>query len=266
MNTLFLSSDLLQLILLSTATIFLYMTLWHLLSVLLKRYDIADIAWGLGFIIIAWLGLLMQPEQTAHMMLITGLITVWGLRLAIHILLRNKTKKEDHRYAQWRKEWGKLHALRAYFQVFLFQGLLMLIIATPVYIVSVAPTATLGMLEYGGAALWLLGFFFETIGDYQLMKFKKDPANKGKIMQTGLWKYTRHPNYFGEVTQWWGIFLIAVSTVNGLYAIISPITITFLILKISGIPMLERKYQGDAEFEAYKKRTSAFFPLPPKKN
>lgn len=260
------NSFLTQIIPFSAASIFVYMTLLYGVSLLLKRYDIVDIAWGIGFIILAWIGFFFQPESTPRMVLITALITLWGLRLSIHILLRNKGKKEDHRYAQWRKEWGKLHMVRAYFQVFLLQGFLMLMVATPVYFASASSGTPLNILDFTGLGVWTLGFIFESIGDYQLSRFKQDPANKGKIMTTGLWQYTRHPNYFGEVTQWWGIFLIALSATNGWYTIISPLLISFLILKVSGIPMLEKKYQGNPEFEVYKKRTSAFFPLPPKNN
>jgi steroid 5-alpha reductase family enzyme len=132
-------------------------------------------------------------------------------------------------------------------------------------IATAFPQPDLNWLDYLGVAIWIIGFYFEAVGDYQLSKFKKDPTNKGKIIQTGLWRYTRHPNYFGEVVLWWGIFLIAVNSPNGLIGIIGPLTITFLILKVSGIPMLEEKYEGRADFGAYKNRTSKFFPLPPKR-
>jgi len=110
-----------------------------------------------------------------------------------------------------------------------------------------------------------MGFYFEAVGDYQLRTFTKDPSNRGKIIRSGLWRFTRHPNYFGEVVLWWGILLIALSAPNGWVALIGPVTITFLLLQVSGIPMLEKKYEGNPEFEEYKKRTSAFFPLPPKR-
>jgi steroid 5-alpha reductase family enzyme len=112
--------------------------------------------------------------------------------------------------------------------------------------------------------VWVIGFFFESVGDAQLSRFIKDPANKGKLMQSGLWKYTRHPNYFGEVTQWWGLWIIALSVSYGWLGIIGPLTITTLILKVSGIPLLEKSMEGNPEFQEYKKRTSVFFPLPPK--
>ncbi len=130
--------------------------------------------------------------------------------------------------------------------------------------INVAPTSPLTLLDGLGIAVWLTGFFFEATGDWQLKQFVQNPANRGKLINTGLWRYSRHPNYFGEVTQWWGIYLIALSTPRGWITILGPITITVLILFVSGIPMLEKKYHGRPEFEAYKRRTSAFFPLPPK--
>ena len=150
------------------------------------------------------------------------------------------------------------------FQVFLLQGFFMLLISTSAITAFADSFGKLGLLEAAGAVVWLTGFFFESVGDLELSRFVKNPANKGKLMTGGLWRYTRHPNYFGEVTQWWGIFLVVLSSPYGFLAIISPLTITFLILKVSGIPMLEKKYEGRADFAQYKRKTSAFFPLPPR--
>lgn len=250
----------------SAAIIFIYMNIWFVIALIKKRYDLVDIAWGLGFIVIAWQHIFMNPYANLAQSIVTFLITLWGVRLAVHISVRNRGKKEDHRYAQWRHDWGKFHAVRAYFQVFILQGLLMLFIAMPVY-----TTASYKAIEDPsiplilGTIIWAIGFFFESVGDYQLYQFKKGGQNKGKIMMTGLWRYTRHPNYFGEVTQWWGLFVIALASQSGWIAIISPLLITFLILKVSGIPMLEKKYKDDPIFQRYKKRTSAFFPLPSKR-
>ena len=252
--------------LISAATIFVYMNIWFFIALAKKRYDFVDIAWGLGFIVIAWEHILLNPYANLAQSLITFLITLRDVRLANQIAIRNHGKNEDHRYEKWRKYWGKFHTVRAYFQVFMLQGFLMLLIAMPVY-----TTASLKAIQnpssplFWGTVLWAIGFFFETIGDFQLYQFKKGGQNKGKIMMTGLWKYTRHPNYFGEVTQWWGLFVIALASESGWIAIISPLLITFLILKVSGIPMLEKKYEDDPIFQRYKKRTSAFFPLPPKR-
>jgi steroid 5-alpha reductase family enzyme len=148
--------------------------------------------------------------------------------------------------------------------VFLLQGVFMLLITVPLVIANTYDAGQLGVLDAVGVLVWGVGFFFEALGDYQLTQFLRDPANRGKIMRYGLWKYTRHPNYFGEVTQWWGVFLVVLSVANGWMGIIGPLTISTLILKISGIPMLERPFEGKPEWEEYKKRTSVFFPMPPK--
>jgi steroid 5-alpha reductase family enzyme len=193
------------------------------------------------------------------------LVSIWGLRLTWHIFVRNRGKSEDYRYLAWRKEWGKWFYIRSYFQVYLLQGLFLFLIVSPVLLINKNAGGSLELLDFLGVIVWLIGFYFEVVGDAQLARFIKNPENKGKLMQDGLWAYTRHPNYFGEVTQWWGIWLIAISTPGGWLGIIGPITITFLILKVSGIPMLEQKMEKNPAFESYKKRVSMFFPLPAKK-
>jgi len=243
--------------------IFVYMTGWFLLALWRKRNDIADIAWGLGFVLISLIMLFKNPYERST--LVFFLVLLWGLRLAIHIYLRNRGKKEDFRYKKWREEWGKYFLIRTYLQVFLLQGFFMLLISLPIIAVgSGNKNSGLGFIDIVGIFIWLTGFYFETVGDWQLNRFKSDPKNKGKVMKEGLWRYTRHPNYFGEVTQWWGIFLISLSVPYWHISIVGPSTISVLILFVSGIPMLEKKYLGNKEFEEYKAKTSAFFPLPSK--
>lgn len=240
--------------------IFIYMTLWYLVATVTKRSDLADIAWGLGFILLSMLILVSYENASFRPILVSLLVFVWGLRLSMRIFLRNSGKSEDSRYRKWREEWGRWFSLRSYFQIFMLQGFFIVLIALPVIYINTFGGGELGILDIFGVLVWLIGFFFEAVGDWQLSKFLKDPTNKGKIMQAGLWSLTRHPNYFGEVAEWWGIFLIALSVPYGYLTVIGPLTITFLILKVSGIPMLERKYIGNAEFEEYKKNTNAFFP------
>lgn len=243
--------------------IFCYASVWFLISLLLKRNDIADIAWGLGFVaIVCFLFITQAPTLLSVFVYI--LTTIWGLRLAIHIGLRSKGKPEDFRYKKWREEWGKYFVLRSYLQVYLLQGFFMWIISLPIIVVSMAKNQPVSPIILAGSIIWLIGFAFESIGDYQLMIFIKQRQNKSDIMQTGLWKYTRHPNYFGEVLVWWGIFIMVLPLEYGLWAIISPIVISFLLLYVSGIPMLEAKYKDNLAFEEYKQRTSAFFPMLPK--
>jgi steroid 5-alpha reductase family enzyme len=248
----------------SALIIIIYASLWFIISLILKRNDIADIAWGLGYVLLCGF-YLYKGYDHPRQLLLYGLIFLWGLRLAIYILGRTRKKAEDFRYLNWRNEWGKYFYIRSYLQVYLFQGFFLLLVISPVMITTPFEQPQLVWMDFLGVVLWITGFYFEVVGDNQLAKFKKDPANRGKILQSGLWRYTRHPNYFGEVVLWWGIFLIAANSPYGIFGIIGPITITFLLLKVSGIPMLERKYEGRKDFEAYKSKTSPFFPLPPKR-
>jgi len=241
-----------------------YMTVWFIISVIKKRNDIADIAWGLGFILISWSGLYFA-KTSLRGLLVNFLVTIWGMRLAWHIYKRNLKKHEDYRYAAWRKEWGKWFFLRSYFQVYFLQGLFLYFIIQPVIFIHYRVSSNFGIFDLIGLVVWIIGFYFESTGDSQLKTFISNPANKGKLMETGLWKYSRHPNYFGEVTQWWGLFIIAFSVPGASFTIIGPLTITILILFVSGIPLLEKKYSGRPDWEEYKKKTSVFFPLPPKR-
>lgn len=242
--------------------LFVYMTLWFVVSLIKKRNDVADTAWGLGFVLLAWTSFFLSDDSGMRGILVGALVSIWGLRLAWHIHRRNKGKAEDYRYLAWRQEWGNWFYPRSYLQVYLLQGALLFLIVLPVLMINKNAGSALGLLDLVGALVWLVGFYFESVGDAQLARFIKDPANKGKLMQSGLWAYTRHPNYFGEVTQWWGIWLIALSVPNGAFAIIGPLTITFLILKVSGIPMLEKKMSEHPDFAEYKRRVSMFVPLP----
>ncbi len=244
--------------------LFAYMSLWFVVSLIKKRNDVADVAWGLGFVLMTWVSFALSDDSGIRGLLIGILVSIWGFRLAWHIHSRNKGKGEDYRYLAWRKEWGKWFYIRSYFQVHLLQGVFLFLIVMPVLLVNKNAGASLGLLDFIGVAVWLIGFYFEAVGDAQLARFIKDPANKGKLMQRGLWAYTRHPNYFGEVTQWWGLWLVALSVPYGWLGIIGPITITFLILKVSGIPMLEKKMEENPEFAEYRKRVSMFFPLLPR--
>ncbi|MFT5436634.1 MAG: steroid 5-alpha reductase family enzyme [Ulvibacter sp.] len=247
------------------AVLFAYMSLWFVVSLIKKRNDLADVAWGLGFVLMAWLSYFLAEDPGMRGILVGVLVSIWGLRLALHIHSRNKGKAEDYRYLAWRKEWGKWFYIRSYFQVYLLQGVFLFLIVSPILLINKDTGGDLGLLDFIGVVVWLFGFYFEAVGDAQLSRFIKNPENKGKLMTKGIWKYTRHPNYFGEVTQWWGIWLVALSVPNGVLAIIGPITITFLILKVSGIPMLEKKMEEHPDFAEYKRRVSVFIPMLPKK-
>ena len=242
----------------------IYVTLWFLVALWRRRNDVADVAWGMGITAIALLSLALGSTGGSRPLLVTSLVAAWGVRLAWHIHHRNRGRNEDFRYRQWREQWGKHFLIRSYLQVFVLQGALMLVVAMPVIFINTGSNPELRIGDALGLLLWLLGFAFEAVGDWQLLRFSSDPANKGQIMTSGLWRYTRHPNYFGEVLLWWGIFVLAAQVPQGWMTLPGPLTITVLILGVSGIPMLEAKYVNNSRYQAYREQTSAFFPLPPR--
>lgn len=244
-----------------------YFVILFIIGHVLKNNGLVDIGWGFGFVLIALYTLFRGGNYDAASITTTVLVSIWGLRLFYFILKRNWGKPEDFRYAGFRKKWGnRFPVLKAYFQVYFLQTVFMYVIAlTVVSINSLPDKKSILFFTALGTAVWVLGFFFEAIGDRQLKQFKSGGRNKGRIMKTGLWRLTRHPNYFGEATMWWGIFLISLVSGRWYINLISPVTITFLLLFVSGVPMLERKYADNPEFIEYKKVTSKFIPWFPKK-
>ncbi len=246
--------------------VFIYFLVFFLVAQVIKNNSIVDMGWGAGFVLLALIIIISHGAYVERNLLMTLLVTIWGGRLTYYIVKRNWGKPEDFRYAKWRQEWGRWLVPRAFLQVFMLQGLLMLVIGYPIVLVNANPQPGLNYFDYAGLLVWITGFIFESVGDKQMAEFKKDPANKGHVIKSGLWKYSRHPNYFGEATMWWGIFLLALSVPSGLSAVISPLVITLLLLYVSGVPMLERKYKDNPEFQAYAKVTSKFFPWFPKQH
>lgn len=234
-----------------------YMHLIFILAIFRKDNSIVDIAWGLGFVIVSW-GLYVQyPHPNSLSILIP--VTLWGVRLSIYLFIRNnRSGKEDWRYAAWRKQWGAWVYVRAYLQVFLFQGLFMWLISLPM--MGSSSQVYFTWLQVLGGMIFLTGFLWESISDAQLLRFKAKSENSGKIMRSGLWSLSRHPNYFGEILVWWGIFLIAISWMPWWVALISPLTISGLLWKVSGVPMLEQKYADNPDYQAYIKSTPALIP------
>lgn len=240
--------------------VFVYMSAVFILALILKNNSIVDIFWGIGFILLTAFSLLNSGSMDIKKVIVSFLILMWGLRLSIHIFIRNKGREEDFRYANWRRTW-KNFVLRSFLQIFMLQGFFMLVIAWPVLHINHGDSVDFGIIDILGILIFLIGFTFEVVGDYQMTVFKKDPANSGKIITIGLWKYTRHPNYFGEALLWWGIWLMAVPVIDGIYTIISPLVITWLLRYISGVPMLEKKYEGHSDWEEYKSKTPVFVPF-----
>ena len=247
--------------------VLVYVTTIWLVSLVLENASIIDTFWGLGFVLLAGVGLALADGFLFRKILIGTLVAIWGLRLSLYILIRNWDIPEDYRYRALRKKAGARFWWVSFFQVFLFQGVLLFLIATPILVAqaSVLPD-NLTVFDLLGMLVWTIGFLFETIGDWQLARFKSNPENKGKVMRTGLWAYTRHPNYFGDATLWWGFFLIALGTHSGFWSIFSPILMTTLLLKVTGVALLEKGLaKTKPEYKEYIENTSAFFPRFPRK-
>lgn len=250
MKAIFLESALLLLV---------YASVWFVLSVLKKRNDIADIAWGVGYVLICLYHLATKP---AHPVVVVcyALILFWGVRLSLFIYLRNSNKPEDFRYAQWRKEWGSSFYLRSFLQVYLLQAFFLFVIISPVLFAASFSQSEWSVYSTVGVLVWVVGFYWQSVGDHQLRQFIQTRKSKEDVLQTGLWKYTRHPNYFGEVTMWWGIYLIIFPLSGSLFFIVGPVTITLLIRYVSGVPMLERRYRDNEAYKVYKTNVPALFP------
>jgi steroid 5-alpha reductase family enzyme len=237
--------------------------LW-LVSLRLRDSSIVDIFWGLGFVLIAWVTLASTGGAGIRSWLAVGLTTLWGARLAGYLAWRNIGKGEDPRYTAMRRRHGDAWPMRSLFIVFGLQGVLLWVISLPVQAAVRAPApASLGALDLAGAALTLVGVCFEGVGDLQLALFKKDPGNRGKVMDRGLWRYTRHPNYFGDFLVWWGLYAIAAAA-GAWWTAFSPALMSFLLLRVSGVTLLEKSLRARPGYDAYVRRTSAFFPWPPR--
>ncbi|MFM8321125.1 MAG: DUF1295 domain-containing protein [Chloroflexota bacterium] len=237
------------------------LALW-LLSLALRDSSIVDIFWGPGFVLTAGAYTLLAPgELTGRAGLALALVAAWGLRLGLHLLVRNWGRQEDFRYAAWRRQHGPRWVWVSLFQVFLLQGLILWVVSAPL-VSAILGRRPLGWLDGLAVLAWAVGFFFEAVGDWQLARFKADPANKGRLLTGGLWRYTRHPNYFGDALQWWGLYLLAVSA-GGWWTLFSPLIMTYLLLKVSGVSLLERTLETRPGYEDYMRRTSAFVPWKP---
>jgi steroid 5-alpha reductase family enzyme len=240
------------------------MLLFFCVAQYIRNNSIADIAWGIGFALIAASLLVARGTYTDLQLLVVTLVLIWASRLSTHIALRQMGRGEDPRYTAWRASWGKQQALGAFLSVFLLQSILMFVVSAPVIAVQLGALESIGILAKLGTLVWIIGFACEVIADAQLAAFLQKAENRGQLMTNGLWRYSRHPNYFGEILIWWGIYIIALSVPYGWLSIVGPATITYLLRYVSGVPLAERSLESHPEFAQYKKTTSILIIWPPK--
>ncbi len=248
-------------------TVMMLMTILWIISIPLKNVSIVDIFWGIGFIVANSTYVFLSGEIYTRKLIVFILVTLWGLRLSGYLLFRNYGKEEDFRYQEFRMHFGaKRYWWFSFFQVFLLQGSLIAIISLPLLGVNTFTESNdLNALDYIAIAVWLIGFFFESVGDFQLSKFKNNPDNKGKVLDTGLWRYTRHPNYFGDAAVWWSFGLFSMAS-GAYWHVVGSIIMTYLIIKISGVSLLEKSLsETKPKYRDYVSKTSAFFPWVSKK-
>lgn len=249
------------------ALVMTMMTVLWIASVLLKNVSIVDMFWGFGFVVSAFFYYAQLQNPNGLSLLLLILVSIWGMRLSIYLGWRNIGKPEDFRYQEFRKKYGeKRYWWISFFQTFVLQGILIWLISAPILGAMINQSNQLNILHYLAILLWLIGVLFEALGDFQLLRFKKNPLNKGKVLDTGLWKYTRHPNYFGDSAVWWsyGIFCIAAGSY---IPVLGSLLMTALIIKVSGVALLEKSLkENKPEYQEYIRKTSSFIPWFPKKN
>ena len=239
-----------------------------LVSLVLRNASIVDITWGLGFVLVAWVSALRADAASGAASVLVAMVTVWGLRLAVYLFWRNHGNGEDYRYVAMRRRWGKRFWLISLATVFVLQGALMWIVSLPVQVAHVGDArdgALAGVALVIGLALYAIGLLFEVVGDAQLARFKADPTNEGKVMRSGLWRYTRHPNYFGDACVWWGVGIVAQAVTGTWWALLGPLVMNILLLRVSGVALLERSLRKrKPDYAEYVRTTSAFVPRPPR--
>ena len=239
-----------------------------LVSLVLRNASIVDITWGLGFVVVAWVSALRADAASGAASVLVAMVTVWGLRLGVYLFWRNHGNGEDYRYVAMRRRWGKRFWLISLATVFVLQGVLMWIVSLPVQVAHVGDArdgALAGVALVIGLALYAIGLLFEVVGDAQLARFKADPTNEGKVMRSGLWRYTRHPNYFGDACVWWGVGIVAQAVTGTWWALLGPLVMNILLLRVSGVALLERSLRKrKPDYAEYVRTTSAFVPRPPR--
>lgn len=248
------------------AAVAVLMAATWLVSLAVHDASIVDIIWGLGFVVVAAVAGLVGDGDPARRLLVFVLVAIWGLRLSGYLAWRNLGHGEDYRYVAMRKRWGERFWIVSLVQVFALQGVLLVVVSLPVQLSAASGRqSSLPALAWVGGAVWALGLAFESIGDLQLARFKAQPGSAGQVMDQGLWRYTRHPNYFGDFCVWWGLYLVAAASILGRFSLLGPVVMSILLLRVSGVAMLEKTIgKRRAGYADYVARTSAFFPRPPK--
>lgn len=239
---------------------FLWFFVLYIISLARRDNRIADIGWPIAFIIAVVVVLFQRESVGARNIIVTTLVMVWGVRLALHVWLRSRGKGEDWWHKELRRAWGEHWVIRSFLQLYLLQAAYVIIIVSPALYVNTFSVPSLGVLDFVGLALWVIGFLWEAVGDHQLVRFKQSPKNKGHVLRYGLWRYSRHPNYFGEVLMWFGIWLMAMSIPGSLYTVSGPLFILALLVWIRGVPSLERHLSANPEYLAYQRKTNMLVP------
>ena len=255
-----------QIYMLAFVAIMSMMTILWLISIKIRNVSIVDLFWGVGFVVAAAIYFIFTEGFQTRKILLLPMVAIWGLHLSIYLAWRNLGKGEDFRYQKFRKDFGEeRYWWYSFFSVFLLQGVLLWLISAPLLGAQFYEGNSLGILDFIGTAFWIIGFVFETGGDIQLARFKANPASKGKVLDTGFWRYSRHPNYFGDAAVWFGYGLICISAGSYL-PVLGSVLMTVLIIRVSGVALLEKSLKtAKPGYEEYIRRTSAFIPWFPKK-
>lgn len=238
------------------------MTLLWIISIFIKNVSIVDLFWGFGFVLTNVVYYLFSDGFDLRKNILLVMVTLWGMRLSIYLAWRNIGKGEDFRYREFRKKYGEnRYWWISYFQTFLLQGILMWLISAPLLGAQFYEnTNSLSWIDYSAILIWVIGIIFEAGGDFQLAKFKLNTANKGKVLNTGLWRYTRHPNYFGDSAIWWAYALFCLAS-GSYFPMFGSVLMTGLIIKVSGVALLEKSLKTQKpQYAEYIKKTSSFFP------
>lgn len=242
--------------------VIVFMTLfWGYVALTSRLMSYIDVAWPIVFLVAALTAYIRSGDSTNRKLMVVGLLIMWAGRLGYHLVMRLKNQlKEDQRYVTLYGSWDALGALGSWFYLYVVQGLLATVIVSPVIMIMYSGNVPFTLYDMVGLIVWIIGFVWESVADYQLSIFIRYKSNHEAIMNTGLWRYSRHPNYFGEILMWVGMWIISIAIPYGIITIISPITITYLLRYVSGVPLIEAQFEGNSAYDQYKKHTNSLFP------